>query len=271
MRCDAAAAAALLCAGGLAGRARAAGAQPGGDLQQQLAQNIPESAEIAEMVWALVGHNLEHQETFEESDVSQLMSEPTPLERRMLTNGAGFDFSGVMDLYETISSEYSRPPMFKRPAPPMFEYLPSEQLVAEWKGPSLGMQFTFGACESAGNKTLACVRPFMSLEKKPPSFEWSKGEKIFNYTKPGAIFADKRCNFGGGEATKKEQAVLYDGGSETYDLSGFLWDTPKMFSSTEMFKSREQIEAMGFEIFDDNHARSLSRACPPPTALRSST
>ena len=44
----AAAAAALLCAGGLAGRARAAGAHPGVDLQQQLAQNIPESAEIAE-------------------------------------------------------------------------------------------------------------------------------------------------------------------------------------------------------------------------------
>jgi len=243
------------------------------------------------VVWALVGHNLEHQETFEESDVSQLMSEPTPLERRLLTNGAGFDYSGVMDLYETISSEYCKPPMFKRPAPPMFEYLPSEQLVAEWKGPSLGMQFTFGACESAGNKTLACVRPFMSLEKKPPSFEWAKGEKIFNYTKTGAIFADKRCDFGGGKATKKEQAVLYDGGSETYDLSGFLWDTPKMFSSTEMFKSRglieaiktgyeeaaqamreldfharglgegmspeEEIEAMGFEIFDDNHARSL--------------
>merc|ERR1712224_1059826 len=135
-------------------------------------------------------------------------------------------------------------------------------------GPSLGMQFTFGACESAGNKTLACVRPFMSLEKKPPSFAWEKGEKVFEYTKPGAIFADKRC-----------------------DLSGFLWDTPKMFSSTEMFKSRglieaiktgyeeaaqamreldfharglgegmspeEEIEALGFEIFDDNHARSL--------------
>merc|ERR1712224_942257 len=140
-------------------------------------------------------------------------------------------------------------------------------------GPSLGMQFTFGACESAGNKTLACVRPFMSLEKKPPSFAWEKGEKVFEYTKPGAIFADKRCDFGGGEASKVEEAVLYDGGSETYDLSGFLWDTPKMFSSTEMFKSREldfharglgegmspseQIEAMGFEIFDDNHARSL--------------
>ena len=44
----AAAAAALLCAGGLAGRAHAAGAHPGVDLQQQLAQNIPESAEIAE-------------------------------------------------------------------------------------------------------------------------------------------------------------------------------------------------------------------------------
>merc|ERR1712224_879315 len=105
---------------------------------------------------------------------------------------------------------------------------------------------------------------------------------IFNYTKTGAIFADKRCDFGGGKATKKEQAVLYDGGSETYDLSGFLWDTPKMFSSTEMFKTgdeeaaqamreldfrarglgegmspEEEIEALGFEIFDDNHARSL--------------
>merc|ERR1712224_418792 len=65
-------------------------------------------------------------------------------------------------------------------------------------------------------------------EKKPPSFEWAKGEKIFNYTKTGAIFADKRCDFGGGKATKKEQAVLYDGGSETYDLSGFLWDTPNV-------------------------------------------
>merc|ERR1712224_743708 len=60
-------------------------------------------------------------------------------------------------------------------------------------------------------------------------------EKIFNYTKPGAIFADKRCNFGGGEATKKEQAVLYDEG----------------------MSPEEEIEAMGFEIFDDNHARSL--------------
>merc|ERR1712224_650005 len=84
-------------------------------------------------------------------------------------------------------------------------------------------------------------------EKKPPSFEWAKGEKIFNYTKTGAIFADKRCDFGGGKATKKEQAVLYDGGSETYDLSGL----------GEGMSPEEEIEALGFEIFDDNHARSL--------------
>ena len=246
------------------------------------------------MVWALVGHNLAHQETFEESDVSELMSEPTPLERKMLTNSKGFDYSGVMDLYETISSEYCRPPMFKRPPAPFFEYVPSSQLVAEWKGPSLGMQFTFGACESAGNKTLACVRPFMSLQKKPPSFAWEKGEKLFVYEKPGALFADKSCDFGGGEAAKLEEAVLYDGGSETYDLSGFLWDHPKMFSQSQMFKSRglidaiksgyedaaqamreldfharslgegmspsEQIEAMDFEIFDDNHARTLFKS-----------
>merc|ERR1712124_188417 len=199
--------------------------------------------------------NLEHQETFEESDVSQLMSEPTPLERRLLTNGAGFDYSGVMDLYETISSEYCKPPMFKRPDPPMFEYKPSKQLVAEWKGPSLGMQFTFGACESAGNKTLACVRPFMSLEKKPPSFEWAKGEKIFNYTKTGAIFADKRCDFGGGKATKKEQAVLYDGGSEAAQAMRELDFRARGLG--EGMSPEEEIEALGFEIFDDNHARSL--------------
>merc|ERR1719420_2893194 len=130
--------------------------------------------------------------------------------------------------------------MFKRPAPPAFEYKPSSQLVAEWKGPSLGMQFTFGACESAGNKTLACVRPFMSLEKKPPSFAWEKGEKVFEYTKPGAIFADKRCDFGGGEASKAMREL-------DFHARGL----------GEGMSPSEQIEAMGFEIFDDNHARSL--------------
>merc|ERR1712072_1623043 len=123
---------------------------------------------------------------------------------------------------------------------------------------------------------------FMSLEKRPPSFAWEKGEKLFEYCqhgfssdpeyikkygkcKPGAIFADKKCDFGGGKASKVEEAVLYDGGSETYDLSGFLWDTPKMFSSTEMFKSRGLIEAIktGYEEAAqamrelDFHARSL--------------
>merc|ERR1711959_78651 len=225
--------------------------------------------------------------------VATVMSKPTPLERNLLTNG-GFDYSGVMDLYETISGEYCEPPMFKRPAAPSFEYVPSTQLVAEWKGPSLGIQFTFGACESAGNKTLACVRPWMSMQKKPPSFEWKKGNKAFEYLKPGALFVDKQCDFGGGKAEKMEQAVLYDGGSESYDLSGLKWDAPEMFSHSEMFKSRglldairggyedaakamreldftarslgegmspsEEIDEMDFEIFDENHARLLFKS-----------
>jgi len=246
------------------------------------------------VVWALVGHNLEHQDTFEAADVAKIMSEPSPLERNLLSKGTGFDYSGMMDLYETISSEYCTPPVFKRPDPPAFEYVPGGQLVAEWAGPSLGIQFTFGACQSAGNKTLECVRPWMSMEKKPPSFAWKKDPKGFVYEKFPAYFVDKQCDFGGGAAEKLEEAVLYDGGSESYDLSGFRWDHPQMFSKGDMFKSRqlldaiksgyedaaqamreldfkarslgegltpsEEIKGMDFKIFEDEHIRNLFKS-----------
>merc|ERR1712072_1066641 len=116
-------------------------------------------------------------------------------------------------------------------------------------GPSLGMQFTFGACESAGNKTLACVRPFMSLQKKPPSFAWEKGEKLFVYEKPGALFADKSCG-------------LIDAIKSGYEDAAQAMRELDFHARSlgEGMSPSEQIEAMDFEIFDDNHARALFKS-----------
>ena len=61
----------------------------------------------------------------------------------------------------------------------------------------------------------------MTITKTPPSFGWGKGAKAVEWSKPGGSFQDKSCSFGGKTFGSGEAATLYDGGSETYDFSGF--------------------------------------------------
>lgn len=197
-----------------------------------MSKGLPGLSELTEGILGVLAHQVQEHDGTDEHQVKKMLSEPGVVERNL--GMMSFDMGSLESMYEEISAEYCADPSYSDADVPSFEFAPATPLSATWSGPELIIEVSTGSCQSVENKTYECTRPSMSITKNPPSFGWGKGAKAVAWSKPGGSFSDKSCAFGGKTFGSGETASLYDGGSETYDFSGF---SAMKYAAVDAFKA----------------------------------
>jgi len=191
--------------------------------------DLPKTGDLMQEIFSILGGSLAEQHEVSEDDVKRHLLRQRPPTvgsllglGRGLGAGIGAQLAGInyTQVYESFTDQYCADPEGDRPDPPSISVEDVLYTTTTYTGPTLGVQISLGSCDEIGNKTYRCTRPQLVVVKSPASIEKSGPE--VGASKPGGTFVDKECAWSESqEIGHGESAELYNGGSETYDYSGY--------------------------------------------------
>ena len=198
-------------------------------------KDMPSASEIMQEMFTTLGAGLAHHKEVSEEDVKRHLlaraNRPSFTVGNLFKNVRGAIGGAVSsiaatnytDLYERFSDQYCDEPSASPADPPSISLEDALFTTTTYTGPTLGIEIRMGQCSDAGNKTFVCQRPVIVLVKGPATISKDSSSSGFSASKPGGSVTDKQCSWS--EPTVDvghgESAVLYDGGQDTYDYSGY--------------------------------------------------
>ncbi|QDZ21104.1 hypothetical protein HOP50_05g36320 [Chloropicon primus] len=186
--------------------------------------DMPKSDEIMTEIFGVLGGAINEQHDVTEDEVKRhlLRLRKRPSTVGSLLSGVAGSLAAVnyTQVYESFTDQYCSEPSFSRPSPPSIDVEDILYTTTSYTGPTLGVQISLGSCSDAGNKTFVCQRPQIVIVKTPATIQ--KNGPGVGASKPGGAVVDKSCSWSESkEIGHGESADLYNGGSETYDYSGY--------------------------------------------------
>jgi hypothetical protein len=186
-------------------------------------KDLPETGELMHEIFSVLGNSLAESHEVTEDEVKRhlLRRRGFPTVGSLLGLGSG-QLAGInyTDLYERFTDQYCSEAQGTRPDPPSLDIEDVLYTTTSYTGPTLGIQISMGSCTEIGNKTFRCSRPQIVIVKSPATIE--KDGPAVGASKPGGEFVDKECAWSESkDIGHGESAELYNGGSETYDYSGY--------------------------------------------------
>ena len=188
--------------------------------------DLPKTEDLMTEIFGVLGGSLQEQHDVSEDEVKRhlmRLSKRPSFSVGSLLSGAAGSLAAVnyTQVYENFNAQYCTPASASgRPSPPSISVADVLYTTTDYTGPTLGIQITMGACTDAGNKTFVCQRPQLAIIKSTASI--TKSGPSVGASKPGASFTDKNCAWSESKTIGHgESADLYNGGSESYDYSGY--------------------------------------------------
>merc|ERR1711970_599062 len=188
--------------------------------------DLPKTEDLMTEIFGVLGGSLQEQHDVSEDEVKRhlmRLSKRPSFSVGSLLSGAAGSLAAVnyTQVYENFNAQYCTPASASgRPSPPSISVADVPYTTTDYTGPTLGIQITMGACTDAGNKTFVCQRPQLAIIKSTASI--TKSGPSVGASKPGASFTDKSCSWSESKTIGHgESADLYNGGSESYDYSGY--------------------------------------------------
>ena len=188
--------------------------------------DLPKTEDLMTEIFGVLGGSLQEQHDVSEDEVKRhlmRLSKRPSFSVGSLLSGAAGSLAAVnyTQVYENFNAQYCKPAFASgRPSPPSISVEDVLYTTTDYTGPTLGIQITMGACTDAGNKTFVCQRPQLAIIKSTASI--TKSGPSVGASKPGARFTDKSCSWSESKTIGHgESADLYNGGSESYDYSGY--------------------------------------------------
>ena len=187
-----------------------------------LSFGFPSPSSFPAEIFSVLGSSLAESHEVTEDEVKRhlLRRRGFPTVGSLLGLGSGIAGINYTDLYERFTDQYCSEAQGTRPDPPFLDIQDVLYTTTSYTGPTLGIQISMGSCTEIGNKTFRCSRPQMVIVKSPATIE--KDGPSVGAAKPGGEFVDKECAWSESkDIGHGESAELYNGGSETYDYSGY--------------------------------------------------